>query len=185
MVLHAGTQNLFGLGESARDLVQTRDVVLIVLHRVQRHGERQIGQVNVRALHLAERHLVFLERMVVDALLQRAHQHLVRHHILRGKTAGRYRHQARKEILVAGVAASDSLERVVVQLLVVAIVAVGRRALGISFQIRLVLLFEQRVLSCESRLDAGGLGRERRARGDDATRSEDQGGIYVAHGAQG
>ena len=56
-------------------------------------------------------------------------------------------------MLVAAVLASDFLEGVFVQSVVVAIIAVGRRALRIGSKVGLVLLLEQRVLSGKARFD--------------------------------
>jgi hypothetical protein len=68
---HPDAQYFFGLHEGIRNLVQTRDVVLVLLHRVERHGERQIGEVQVRTVHLTHGHRIFLEVVVRDALLER------------------------------------------------------------------------------------------------------------------
>src|ERR1700735_1219211 len=39
-VVHSGAQNFGGLGQHARNLMQARDVVLVVLHRIERNGKR-------------------------------------------------------------------------------------------------------------------------------------------------
>ena len=64
-------QHLFGLGEHPRDLMQTGDVVLVLLHRVEGNGQRQVGEAQMRAVHLVHRHLIFLEAVIVDALPER------------------------------------------------------------------------------------------------------------------
>ena len=72
-----------------------------------------------------------------------------------------------RKLLIAGVLAVDCRERVLVQPVVVAIVAVGRRALGVSLEVGLVLLLEQRVLSGDARLGrawGGAEGRRENAR---------------------
>ena len=42
-VFHAGAEDFGGLAENARNLVEAGDVVFVVLDRVERNGERQIG----------------------------------------------------------------------------------------------------------------------------------------------
>ena len=44
VVFHAGAQHFRGLAEDARNLVQARNVVLIVLHRIKRNRQRQIRE---------------------------------------------------------------------------------------------------------------------------------------------
>ena len=41
VVLHAGAEDFGGLAEDARNLVETRDVVLVVLDRVEGHGRAE------------------------------------------------------------------------------------------------------------------------------------------------
>src|SRR5580765_5426025 len=70
LVAHSGAEYLFSFGECSRDLVQTSDVVLVMLHRLKRDSERQISEADMRATHLADGHLVFLEVIIVASLLQ-------------------------------------------------------------------------------------------------------------------
>ena len=100
VVLHPRAKHLFGLGEHARDLMQTGDVVLVLLHRIEGNGERQVGEVQMRAVHLVHRHLIFLEAVIVDALPQRAAQNLMGKSVLLGETLGRDRLQAREIALI-------------------------------------------------------------------------------------
>ena len=52
LVFHAGAQNFGGLAQDARNLVQARDVVLVVLDGIEGHGKRQIGEAGVDAIHV-------------------------------------------------------------------------------------------------------------------------------------
>ena len=74
LVFHAGAQNFGGLAEDARNLVQARDVVFVVLDGIERNGERQIGEAGVDAVLLVDRHLVFFEVEIGDALLEDANE---------------------------------------------------------------------------------------------------------------
>ena len=58
--------------------MQAGNVVLVLLQRLERNRERQIGQAQMRTFHLIDRHLVFLEAIICDALPQCAAQNLVR-----------------------------------------------------------------------------------------------------------
>ena len=99
LVFHAGAEDFDGLGQDLRNLVQTRDVVLVVFDGIERHGERQIGEAGMDAVLLVDGHLVFFEVEVGDALLQNANQQVVRELVLIGEAGGRDRLQARKEHL--------------------------------------------------------------------------------------
>ncbi len=107
----------------------------------------------MRAAHLAYRHLVFLEAVVVDALLERAHHDVVGECILLWKSGRRNGIQTREKGLVSGVLVLDCREGAVVQLVVVAIVTKGGGKLRVGLQVGLILLFEERVLRGDSRLD--------------------------------
>ena len=100
LVLHAGAKNFGGLAEHARDLMQSGDVVLVVLDRVERNGERQIGKAGVDAILLVDRHLVLFEIVVGDALLQHAHQKIVGELVLIGETSSGNGLQPGKKVLV-------------------------------------------------------------------------------------
>ena len=155
MIAQAGPQNFFGLGEYARDLVQSRDVVFIVFQGVQRDGERQIGEFHMRPAHLIERHLEFLEPVIVDAPLQHPHEDFVRQRSLRRKSAGRDLLDPRQEFCVGCVIGRRRCQRIFVQAIVIAVVPIGGRGFRGALQFVLILLLEQRVLRREARLDAG------------------------------
>jgi hypothetical protein len=70
VVRHAGAEDLRGLAEDTGDLVKPGDVVFIVLHGIKGNGQRQICKIGVDAEHLVDRHLVFFQFEVVDALLE-------------------------------------------------------------------------------------------------------------------
>src|SRR5215467_12131561 len=88
-VLHTGTKNLGGLVQDAGNLVQARNVVLIVLDRIERDRKRKIGEAGVHPVLLIDRHLIFFEIEVRDALLEHTNQKIVREPILIGKTVRR------------------------------------------------------------------------------------------------
>ena len=155
VVLHAGAQDFLGLGEDAGDLVEAGDVVLVVLDGVERDGEREVGEVGVRAVHLRDGHLVFFEAVVVEALLEGAHEQVVGELILLGEAGGGDGFEAGEKGLVGGVPAGDAGERVVVELVVVAVVAVGGGALGGVLEVGLILLFEESVLGGEAGFERG------------------------------
>ena len=110
IVAHSGAQHLFGLRENPRYLVQSGDVIFVMPHRVERHGERQVGQTDLRAVQLADRHFLFLEGVVLDALRERTAQHFVRQRVLLGKAFGADRRQARQELPVSQVISLERLE---------------------------------------------------------------------------
>ena len=97
LVAHPGAQNFGGLARAPRNLLQPRDVVLVVLDGIERHGQRQIRQIGMDAILLIDRHLVFFEIEVGDALLQDANQQVVRKLILVGEAVGRDRLQPAEE----------------------------------------------------------------------------------------
>jgi len=49
VIFHAGAEHVFHLEKGLGDLVETSDVVLVVLDGVKGHGERQVGEVGVDA----------------------------------------------------------------------------------------------------------------------------------------
>ena len=57
--------------------MKPRDVVLVVLNGIERHGERQICKAGVDAVLLVDRHLVLFEIVVGDALLQHPNHQVV------------------------------------------------------------------------------------------------------------
>jgi hypothetical protein len=80
VIVYSSAEDFLGLEECPRDLVQSRDVILVVLDRVEWHGKREVGQVCVDAATAAgsyERHLKLFEFIVVDALLQLAEKEVV------------------------------------------------------------------------------------------------------------
>ena len=160
VVSHARAQHLFGLGKDARNLVQTRDVVLIKFHAAEGRGERQIGQLGVRAAHLRDGHLEVLEGVVLIALLEGADKKFVGENILLRKARGRNSLQARQELLVRSMISLNLGQGSVIQLVVVAVVPVRRRSERGSFQLGLVLLCEKSILRRETRGDRIGSGGE-------------------------
>ena len=89
LVLHSGAKDFSGLGEDARNLMQTRDVVLIVLYRVERDRKWKVRKTGMDAVLLADGHLVLFEIEVSNALLQHADQKIVRELSWSEKPAGR------------------------------------------------------------------------------------------------
>ena len=146
LVLHTRPKNFGDLAQGARNLVQARDVVFVMLDRIERHRQRQIGEIGVDADLLVDRHLILFEAEVGDALLQNANHQIVRELVLIGELSRRDRLQPFQEPFVRLMSAQDGRERVVGELVVVAIVAESRRTLRKIAQIAFVLLVEERVL---------------------------------------
>ena len=72
VILHAEAEDFGGLGEDAGDLVEAGDVVLVVLDGVEGDGVGEVGEGDVDAVLLVDGHLVLLEVVVLDALLELA-----------------------------------------------------------------------------------------------------------------
>ena len=70
-------EHLDRLLESTGDLVETRNVILVVSDAVERYGVRKIGKAVVDALHLRDGHLVILQRVVRNAVIQNVKQEIV------------------------------------------------------------------------------------------------------------
>ena len=135
----------------------------------------------MRAAHLAHRHLVFLEAVVVDALLERAHHDVVGECVLLWKSTRRNGIQTREKGLVSGVLALDCGERAVIQLVVVAIVSKGGGQLRVGLQVGLILLFKERVLRGDSGLDRRWRGSEKVETADEKAGGEGEGACLGAH----
>ncbi len=101
----------------------------------------------MNAILLVDWHLVLFEIEVGDPLLQNADEEVVRELVLVGEASAGDGFQPRQEGLVGLVALGNGFERVLGELVVVAIVAKGGGALGKVAEIGLVLLFEKGVLS--------------------------------------
>ena len=80
--------------------MQPRDVVLVMLYRIEWHGIRQIRQACMDAVKLVDRHLVLFELEVGDALLQAAHENVMRELVLIGEAVGWNRPKPRQKALV-------------------------------------------------------------------------------------
>ena len=145
-VVHASAENFGCLIEGSRYLVKARDVVLVLLDCLERNGQRQIRKAQVDAVELVDRHLILFEIEVGEALPQHPNQKVVGELVLLGEARGRYGFKAGEKILIGLVALTDGRERVLGELVVVAVVAEGGGALRKVAEIRLVLLFEERVL---------------------------------------
>ena len=146
LVLHARAQNFCDLAEHARDLVQPRDVILVMLHRIERNRQRQIGEIGVNAALGGDRHLVFFEPKIGNALLEDANQQVVRKLVLIGESLGRDGLQPLEKRFVRLVPLGNRVERVVGEPVVVAVVPERSRALRKIAQICFVLLVEKTIL---------------------------------------
>ena len=81
--------------------MKTGDVVLVVLHRVERDGQREIRETGMDATLLVDWHLVFFEVEVGDTLLEDTNQEIVGELVLVGKPiVGMASSRARKAWLV-------------------------------------------------------------------------------------
>ncbi len=139
-------KNLGGLAEDARDLVKARDVVFVMLDRVEGNGERQVGEAGVDAVLLVDGHLVLFEIEVGDALLEDANEQVVRELVLIGESAGGNGVEAREKAFIRFVVLHDAVERVVVELVVIAVISEGRGALREIAEFGLVLFIEKGIL---------------------------------------
>jgi len=104
----------------------------------------------VDTVELVDRHLIFLEVEIGEALPQDADQKVVGELILFRESRGRYGLEPGKKILIGLVALTDGRKRVLGELVVVPVVTEGGGALGEVAEVRLVLFFEERVLRGDS-----------------------------------
>ncbi len=73
VIVHSGAEDFLGLEEGARDLVEARDVVLVVLDGIEWHGKREVGEVDMdatAAAGCAEGHLELFEVVVLRRALE-------------------------------------------------------------------------------------------------------------------
>ena len=153
MVLDPGAHDLLGLEQRLRDLMQPRDVVLVMLDGIERDGVRQVGEVRVDASLGIDRHLVVLQVVIIHPLLQVAEEEVVGGPVLLAESLGRDGLDARQKAGVDLVPVGDGGQRVVAELVVVAVVADGRGPGGGELEVRLPRLLEERVLRGEAGLD--------------------------------
>ena len=180
VVLYAGAEDVFGLEEGARNLVEARDVVLVVLDGVEGHGEREVGDAGVDAAG----HLVVLEVVVVHALLQVVEEEVVRGAVFLGEALGRDSLDADKVGGAGLMALRGGGEGVVAELVVVAVVADARGEGGGELEGGLPGLGEEGVLGGQARgYRARGLGVGDRGKGDQAQGRGGEEGF--AHGCEG
>ena len=160
-VLHALAQDVGGLGEDARNLMQPGNVILVVLHRIERDGERQIGEPGVDTALLVHRHLIILQ-VVVDVLaLQLPLEQAVAQQILVVHAVGGDGFQPLQEIVGFRMLACDFLQRNLAEQRVVAVVAEGGRALRRILEPGLIELIEQFILLRHAIGDGRRLGENR------------------------
>jgi len=148
-IFHAGAEDLFGLEKGLGDLVEAGKVILVVLDRVEGHGEGEVREVCVdasSATGCAEGHLILFEVVVFDALLQLAKEEVVGDEVLLGK-AGRVDRLDPGEVgEVALVPGGGRGERVVPELIVISVVANSRGQGGIHLEGGLPGVVEEGVL---------------------------------------
>src|SRR5208337_948160 len=145
-VLHAGAKHFCSLAQYSRNLVQPRNVILVMFHRVERNRKRQVRQAGMDAVLLVDRHLVLFQIEVGIALLEHANQQVARKLVPFRKVRARDGLDSRQELPVGLIALNNRVQRVLRQLVVISVVAVGSRPLGKIAKIGLVLLVEDRVL---------------------------------------
>ena len=133
------------------------------------------------AVHLVDGHLVFFEVVVVEALLEDAGEEIMGEEVLLGEASGGDGFEAAEVGDVGGVAAVDSGEGSVGELVVVTIVSEGGGPLGGILQISLIELFEESVLSGEARVHGGSLGVQRVRQGNGEAGGEEQRKELWAH----
>ena len=103
------------------------------------------------ALHLRDGHLVSLQLVVRNAIVQNVKQEIVRDSILLGKSLRRNGRELRTIPAIDGVLLRAGCQRVVIQLCVIPVVSPGSLALGRSPHVIFVLLLEQSVLGGKTR----------------------------------
>jgi len=116
----------------------------------------------VGAVLLVDRHLVFLQVVIGDALLQNTDQQIVGELVLVGELRRRNGLDAGEVIAVGFVALSDGGEGIVGQLVVIAVIAESGGAFGEVAQFVFVVVVKKGVLRGESfRQRSGALGKAR------------------------
>jgi len=105
------------------------------------------------AILLVDRHLVFFEVEVGDALLEDTNEEVVGELVLIGEPSTRDGFKSGKESLIGLVVLGNGVEGVFSELIVVAVVAEGCGTLGEVAEIRLVLFLKKGVLSGEAIAD--------------------------------
>jgi hypothetical protein len=152
-IFFAQPQHLNRLFKSVRRLMEAGDVILVVLHRIERHGMRKVCDFQVYAIHLRERHLVNLQAIIGDALVEHVQQQIVRKPILLRKTIRRDGSQLRAVGPVGGILFSFRGQRTFIQQRVAPVIAIRRRKLRRSLHVVFELLPEEKILCRQPRLD--------------------------------
>jgi len=98
------------LAEDAGDLVKPRDVVLVVLDRVERDRQWQIREAGMDAILLVDGHLVLFEVEVGDALPEDANQKVVGELVLIGESSTRDGSQPAQEGFISFVTLNDGVD---------------------------------------------------------------------------
>ncbi len=150
LVFHAGAEDFGGLREDTGNLVKAGDVVFVMLDGVEGDGKGQIREAGVDAVLLVDRHLVFFKVEIGTALAEQTHQDVVGELVLVVEAGSRDGFQTDQKRFVGLVALGNGVERVIGELIVVAVVAVGGGALGRIAEIGFVLLVEKGVLGGEA-----------------------------------
>src|SRR5262249_22316695 len=99
--------------------MKTGDVILVALDGVEGERKRHICEAGMNAILLIDWHLVLFEVEVGDALLEHTNQQVVGKLVLISKARGWDRLKPLEEVLVSFMPLSDSLERVVGELVIV------------------------------------------------------------------
>src|SRR5215469_5067358 len=107
---------------------------------------RYVREIELDAAHLADRHFILFEVIVGNALLENADQHVVGELILIGEAGGGDSLEPLQESNVKLMPPGNAVERVIGQLVVVAIVSVTRGGFRRSAQIGLILLVKKGIL---------------------------------------
>ena len=145
LVGHALARHRSDLVEQRRHRLQARQVVVVLLGAVERDRADEAGQRDVHAAHLVQRHLVELEVVGAQRVLQLAHHQLLVQLVAVGKAAGVDRLEALEEILGRLMVGLQMRQRGIAPAIVVAQVAEDGGELGAVLQRVLPLLGEQRV----------------------------------------
>jgi hypothetical protein len=161
--------------------VQPHNVILVILHRLQRHLRHQPRNAELDAVHLVHRHLPILEARVLHPLAQLAqHQRLVQDILLRQP---RGVDRLKDADLGARMLNLPQLfrRRVVAPPVVVPRIADPRRQLRARAQRVLPLLFERFPQPSAARSDSGILSKNRSQQQEEAARKNRKGTANAGH----
>ena len=130
VVFDAGHHVGADLLEDGGDFRETRGVVVVILDGFEGEERNELGQLDVRAPHLRDGHLPGLEFGLFLLLDELAHHQIVAEDLLIGQAGGIDGGESKDVVAAAGKLVVVSGDRVVGELIVVALVADGGGKFG-------------------------------------------------------